>query len=195
METTFFNQDWCEFNWTSWVPFENPTYNILPSTTGLYRVRAIGRNDIFYIGQTGRNLREQLRDLIRNTMKDQLLMPYNDPHTAAPSLWAWRDAEGLNFECSATPITCSDNERKAIECYLLWQYRLERGRSTVWSEPIFPDTGGSQLPVQSGHGKCTATLADVKPSCSFLAMRLTSASLRGLWFVGLIESKKTAGFC
>jgi transposase len=36
-----------------------------------------------------------------------------------------------------------------------------------WSEPIFPDTGGSQLPVQSGHGKCTATLTDVKPSCSF----------------------------
>lgn len=27
------------------------------------------------------------------------------------------------------------------------------------------------------------------------AMRLTSASLRGLWFVDLIESKKTAGFC
>ncbi len=121
----------------SWVPFENPAYNILPSTTGLYRVRAIGRNDIFYIGQTGRSLRERLRGLIRNTMKDPLLMPYNDPHTAAPSLWAWRDAEGLNFECSATPITCSDNERKAIECYLLWQYRLERGRSTVCNHGHF----------------------------------------------------------
>jgi CheY-like chemotaxis protein len=48
-----------------------------------------------------------------------------------------------------------------------------------WSEPIFPDTGGSQLPAQSGQGKCTATLTDVKPSCAFCAMRLTSASLRG----------------
>src|SRR6266567_3647711 len=64
-----------------------------------------------------------------------------------------------------------------------------------WSEPIFPDTGGSQLPVQSGQGKCTATLADVKPSCSYLAMRLTSASLRGSVFLDLIENQKTAGFC
>src|SRR5712691_4070180 len=46
----------------------------------------------------------------------------------------------------------------------------------TWNEPILPDTRGSQLPAQSGEGKCTATLADVKPSCSFLAMRLTSAS-------------------
>src|SRR5260370_41047016 len=50
----------------------------------------------------------------------------------------------------------------------------------LWSEPILPDTRGSQLPAQSGQGKYTATLADIKPSCSFLAMRLTSASLRGL---------------
>ena len=65
----------------------------------------------------------------------------------------------------------------------------------IWSEPIFPDTGGSQLPAQSGQGKCTATLTDVKPSCAYRAMRLTSVSLRGSVFLGLIESKKTAGFC
>ena len=39
------------------------------------------------------------------------------------------------------------------------------------------------------------TLADVKPSCSYLAMRLTSASVHGLCLVGLIASQKTAGFC
>ena len=64
-----------------------------------------------------------------------------------------------------------------------------------WSERILPDTRGSQLPAQSGQRKSTATLTDVKPSCSFLAMRLTSASLRGLGLVRLIESKKTAGLC
>jgi hypothetical protein len=28
-------------------------------------------------------------------------MPWNDPHTATPSLWAWQDAEGFEYECSA----------------------------------------------------------------------------------------------
>ena len=86
---------------------------------------------------------------------------------------------------------------------LLFPIREGEARSLVekkskdkgWSEPILPDTRGSQLPAQSGQRKSTATLADIKPSCSFLAMRLTSASLRGLVLVCLIESKKTAGFC
>lgn len=66
---------------------------------------------------------------------------------------------------------------------------------SIWSEPIFPDTGGSQLPVQSGHCKCTATLADVKRIARHEQLGLTSASLRGLCLVGLIVSQKTAGFC
>ena len=31
-------------------------------------------------------------------------MPKNDPHTAAPSLWVWQDAEGFECVCSATPL-------------------------------------------------------------------------------------------
>ena len=49
----------------------------------------------------------------------------------------------------------------------------------IWSEPIFPDTGGSQLPVQSGQGKYTATLTDVKRIARNEQLGLTSASLRG----------------
>lgn len=63
-----------------------------------------------------------------------------------------------------------------------------------WSEPILPDTGGSQLPDQSGQGKCTATLTDVKPSCACRAMRLTSASLRGSVILGLIANPKNSRF-
>ena len=65
----------------------------------------------------------------------------------------------------------------------------------MWSEPILPDTRGSQLPVQSAQDECTTPLPEVKPSCSFLAMRLTSVRLRGTCLIGLIASKKTAGFC
>ena len=63
-------------------------------------------------------------------------MPYNDPHTAAPSLWAWRHAEGFDFECSAAPVTLAEDanearkRRKGREFYLLWQYRLEFRAST-----------------------------------------------------------------
>ena len=69
------------------------------------------------------------------------------------------------------------------------------GGPVTWSEPILPDTRGSQLPVQSGRDECTTPLPEVKPSCSFLAIRLTSVRLRGTCLVGLIASKKTAGFC
>lgn len=85
-----------------------------------------------YIGQTGRTLRKRLTELSMY-QKTPDLMPYNDPHTAAPSLWAWRDATGLDFECSGTPLptTMDARMREVIECYLLWRYRLEYGSSTL----------------------------------------------------------------
>lgn len=58
-------------------------------------------------------------------------MPYNDPHTAAPNLWAWKQERNWLYECSAAATDFSRKERLAIECYLLWQYRLEKGESTL----------------------------------------------------------------
>jgi hypothetical protein len=54
-------------------------------------------------------------------------MPFNDPHTAGPSLWAWRDAEGHQFECSAAPVDLDTRDRLGLEAWLLWQHRLEHG--------------------------------------------------------------------
>ena len=128
----FFDPDWCRLPWTSWQPFSGPL--ALPSTPGLYRIRAVGVEELFYVGETGRNLRERVSDLRRNTLQAE--MPFNDPHTAAPSLWAWRDAENLEFECSVTSITSIDGreearrQREGQEFFLLWQYRLEFGSST-----------------------------------------------------------------
>lgn len=131
----FLNSDWCGLSWTEWQPFAQPTaFKSLPATPGLYRIRAVGIEELFYIGETGRNLRERLGDLRRNTLQTE--MPFNDPHTAAPSLWAWRHAEQLDFECSATPLaSVGDKEearkrREGLEFFLLWQYRLEFGAST-----------------------------------------------------------------
>jgi hypothetical protein len=58
-------------------------------------------------------------------------MPWNDPHTAAPSLWAWQNAEGFSFECSAAPFDTSQGVRRGMESFLLYRYRQERGESTL----------------------------------------------------------------
>jgi hypothetical protein len=73
--------------------------------------------------------------MIRNTMKD--VMPFNDPHTVAPSLWAWKDAEGWDFECSVAEVNLSKENREGLECYLLWLYRLEKGESTLCNHGRF----------------------------------------------------------
>ena len=110
------------------------TFRNLPPKPGLYRVRAINGQELFYLGQTGLDLRARLGALRNNTMKT--VMPFNDPHTAAPSLWAWRDAEGIEFECAAAPVQLAEDKeearrrREGLEFYLLWQYRLECGAST-----------------------------------------------------------------
>jgi hypothetical protein len=94
-----------------------------------------GQSELAYIGQTGRNLRERLSDLRRNTLAKD--MPFNDPHTAAPSLWAWRDAEGYEYECSAFTSVADAQYRQALECWLLWQHRLETGGSTLCNHGYF----------------------------------------------------------
>ncbi|MEZ2661650.1 GIY-YIG nuclease family protein [Aneurinibacillus aneurinilyticus] len=103
---------------------------------GLYRIKPVDINKLAYIGQTGRNLRERvIGHLAKHAMLEE--MPFNDPHTAAPSLWAWRDAEGMKFEFSVAQVQLPDREREALECYLLWQYRLEAGESTMCNHGRF----------------------------------------------------------
>ena len=122
-------------HWTGWVPFDGGDFKSLPTSAGIYRVRIRYQNRLAYIGQTGRNLRERLSDLRRNTLARD--MPFNDPHTAAPSLWAWRHAEGYEYECSAFTSDLDAQHRQALECWLLWQYRLESGCSTLCNHGHF----------------------------------------------------------
>jgi hypothetical protein len=134
---SYFESNWCSLNWTPWVSFSGSRseWKLLPSETGVYRVRPLGTSIIAYIGETGRNLKSRLSSLRRGTMAD--LMPYNDPHTAAPNLWAWRQEEHWDYECSAAIFTKSKAERKALECFLLWKYRLEKGESTLCNHGRF----------------------------------------------------------
>jgi hypothetical protein len=58
-------------------------------------------------------------------------MPFRDPHTAAPCLWAIRDDDGPGFELSyTTPNRAADDQqRKGLEAALIASYRLKTGES------------------------------------------------------------------
>ena len=105
------NQNWMRLRWTEWVSFVGGDFKALPTAAGIYRIKIRDQNQLAYIGQTGRNLRERLSDLRRNTLAKE--MPFNDPHTAAPSLWAWHHAEGYEYECSAFTSDLDAQHRQA----------------------------------------------------------------------------------
>lgn len=78
-------------------------------------------------------------------------MPFNDPHTAAPNLWAWKQSEGWSYEASVTVCDLSAADRQALECYLLWQYRLKTSESTLANHGRFHPHYTKSRDRASGH--------------------------------------------
>jgi hypothetical protein len=117
--------------WTPWVPLEGcwrgPT--ILPEP-GLSRIRRAGSGGLDYIGQTGPRLRQRL-PMLAGVFKSE--MPYRDPHTAGPALWAMQHATGCHFEASVCPIEGSGPWRKGWEAVAISLYRQECGRSPMFN--------------------------------------------------------------
>jgi hypothetical protein len=128
----YFSSTWSSLPWSPWVPFTatKEEFRQIPKESGLYRIKPVGKDFLMYIGETRRTVHERVNEL-RHTLKRTDLMPWNDPHTAAPSLWAWQDAEGFSFECSAAPLDASQGGRRGMESYLLYRYRQEYGESTL----------------------------------------------------------------
>ena len=111
-----------ELHWTAWQPHEGCWLGErLPRLPGLYRIRRVGRNDVDYIGQTGLTLCER-QGMLRGVY-DERGMPYRDPHTAGPALWALHQAPGCAFEISVMPYTGSHTMRMGLEAVAIAQYR------------------------------------------------------------------------
>jgi hypothetical protein len=117
---------------------------LIPTQPGFYRVRAMDISSLVYIGQTGRNLRERTRSLSRGVYRALDDPPWNDPHTAAPLLWAYRHEDGLKYEVSVAVMDTDYPTRQCIEDSLLYLHRNEHGQSTLcnharlhpfWSRP------------------------------------------------------------
>lgn len=132
-ESGILDQDWLGFDWTPWISLnpDDGELNTLPTDHGVYRVRHDAYEGLVYIGQTGRSLRGRIRALIRGVLKEA--MPYSDPHTGSPCLWAIVDRHGPGFEVSvATPPETSDKQQRyAVEDTLIATYRRETGQNLV----------------------------------------------------------------
>lgn len=129
-ETDFYALDWYGLEWSAWKPLDADSFSEIPRAAGLYRVRHQRgeRRFLEYLGESG-NTRRRIRSLARGTYADE--MPYRDPHTAAPCLWAIRDSVGPNLEVSyVTPTGADDDQhRKGIEAALIALHRRETNQS------------------------------------------------------------------
>jgi hypothetical protein len=87
-----------------------------PSTPGLYRLRRVGRTELDYIGQT-RLWRDDAAQASSDACVDHgEVMPFRDPHTAAPALWALLQREACDFEVSVIALPAVDDRwRRGLE--------------------------------------------------------------------------------
>ncbi len=132
-EVGIVDEDWFGFSWTPWISLypDDEELGELPTDHGVYRVRHDAYDGLVYIGQTGRSLRGRIRALARGAFEGE--MPYSDPHTASPSLWAIVDRHGAGFEVSVAspPGTADSQQRHAIEEALIATYRRETDRNLI----------------------------------------------------------------
>ena len=94
-----------------------------------------------YLGQTGVTIRTRVRQL-RGIVTDSE-MPYSDPHTAAPALWALLRETRIPYEVSACPVDGHDQWRKGLECAAIALYRQGQSESPRFNFGRMP-TGHSK---------------------------------------------------
>lgn len=119
---------WCDLDWSPWIPLDSEIgiyREHIPPDAGVYRVRAKQKGrlkkGLFYIGQTGRSLRGRGYALRNHSLRSA--KPWNDPHTAAPTLWAYRIEDGHTFEISVAETQLPEPERQCFEDYLIFSHR------------------------------------------------------------------------
>ena len=118
-------------NWSKWMPLNGAGRNQeIPGSNGLYRVRVKGTEKVIYIGETGGRggLRERLGSLSRGIYQPNE-MPYRDPHTAAPALWAFRHRDKVDYEVSVSVFSGSKEDRNMLEAVELALHRSLYGSS------------------------------------------------------------------
>lgn len=126
--------NWCKLNWSNWIPLDSELElykEHISMGPGFYRIRSSKWRGLIYIGQTGRGLRERTRSLARHTLRSIQDPPWNDPHTAAPILWAYRIENNFDYEVSVAEVKLPYAERQCFEDYLIYSHRKFHNYSTL----------------------------------------------------------------
>jgi hypothetical protein len=121
-----------EPHWSDWQPlFKSGRNKAISTNAGLYRIRRVGQPHLDYIGQTGMGLRKRL-GMLSGVYGP--FMPYNDPHTAGPALWALKRIENCEYEASVAVMPdLSTPQRKAQECVAIARHRQAHGQSPTFN--------------------------------------------------------------
>jgi hypothetical protein len=123
-----------------------------PKLPGLYRIRSVETGRILYIGQTGRSLKERMGAL-KGVYGAE--MPYNDPHTAGPALWAHRIEFGETFEVSVAVLEVDRADRMGREALEVTKRRIIDGTSPAYNFGRMPrgwvkSSGNNRRIVEAG---------------------------------------------
>ena len=123
--------------WSNWHPLEGASRNhAIPNAAGLYRIRRTEHISLEYLGQTGDSLRRRSGHL-QDVFGD--VMPYADPHTAAPGLWALRQDLNCDYEISIAEFNGDTAYRKGQECLEISHHRFEHHLSPTMNFGRMPE--------------------------------------------------------
>jgi hypothetical protein len=120
-----------DLEWSIWLPLEGAGRDArIPEVPGLYRIRSRETGVLLYVGQTGRGLRSRVGAL-RAIYGGE--MPYNDPHTAGPALWAHLQDTDETLEVSVAVVEAAASDRIGREALEITKRRMLDGVSPAYN--------------------------------------------------------------
>lgn len=154
-----------EFSWSEWTPLL-PTEDLdcIPEEPGVVRVSHTKVSGIHYVGHAEKDLRRRVRRLGYEMRKDE--MPYRDPHTAAPCLWAMKNEVGGRFFVSWTGEVPKSKVRGVKDAYITL-YRIINSQSPTANfgrmYSGYSKSSGSDVGTQGKKGEAPERKQPVKP--------------------------------
>lgn len=121
--------NWLGLEWSDWSLLEPGTKKIesVPETPGFFRIKKVESDDLDYVGQTGRSLRERLIHLANKVNVGE--RPENS-HASAEHLWELKDFGGrFEFSYANPNIARSETDRLGLENVMFAAHIRHRGRS------------------------------------------------------------------
>jgi len=100
-------------NWSEWTPlFPTGELGVIPQEPGIYLVSHASLSGVQYVGHSRTDLRNRIRRMGYAIDSDE--MPYRDPHTAAPCLWAIADEYSADYRvCWASIDRIGEDEEQS----------------------------------------------------------------------------------